>query len=124
VREGLSFRFGDPYEQPQGQAPTDIVFDQMLDRRNFRELEAGEVFGHSRHALPLVAIDEAGHDISAEYFAVMRGRLRLARPTMPAMLSSSELAVRQDCLCYLMERLPFQRLRQLGLALEPAALAA
>jgi hypothetical protein len=29
------------------------------------------------------------------------------RPVTPAMLTLDTLAIRQDCLCYLMERLPY-----------------
>ncbi len=99
IREGMSFSFHE--------APVDIVFDDDLDRFNFRELAAGTELGRVRHdhTLPLVAIDESGEEVSARYFGIEDGRLILTRPAMPSMLTLDEQVVRQDCLCYLMERL-------------------
>lgn len=95
----LSFGFGRP--------EADIDFDPQLDHMNFRELDAGTVFGRTRHATPLAVRDEAGQDVAVTFFSVADGALRLARPAMPAMLTMDERAIRQDCLCYLMERVPF-----------------
>ena len=39
-------------------------------------------------------------------FPIQGGVLRLQRAAMPPMLTLDERVVRQDCLCYLMERLP------------------
>jgi hypothetical protein len=41
-----------------------------------------------------------------EFFSVTDRRLVLRRGLMPSMLTTDARAVRQDCLCYLMERLP------------------
>jgi hypothetical protein len=38
-------------------------------------------------------------------FTFEDGEIRTTRPFMPAMLTLDERAIRQDCLCYLMERL-------------------
>jgi hypothetical protein len=35
---------------------------------------------------------------------VVDGKIRLRVPVMPSMLTLDERVVRQDCLCYLMER--------------------
>lgn len=77
-----------------------------LDRLNFRELEAGHPLGRSRHPMPVQAFDEHGRDIAADCLRCDDGRLRLARRLMPAMLTLDARVLRQDCLCYLMERLP------------------
>lgn len=98
VPGALSFGFGDP--------EADIDFDARLDHMNFRELEVGTLFGHTRHEAPLEVSDEAGQDVAAAFFSVANGALRLARRAMPAMLTLDARAVRQDCLCYLMERVP------------------
>lgn len=89
--------------------PADLVFDARLDHRNFLELEAGALLGHTRHPMPVEARDEAGRDVSADFFTTTGGRLCLARPAMPAMLTLDERVLRQDCLCYLMERVPTPR---------------
>jgi hypothetical protein len=50
--------------------------------------------------------------VTAEFFTTADGLLRLRRAAMPAMLTLDARVVRQDCLCYLMERVPAERLRQ------------
>ncbi len=97
--EDVSFSFGD--------AAADIRFVDDLDRLNFRELPAGAILGamNSTAALPLVAASEAGEDVTREYFENAEGRLTLKRAAMPSMLTLDERIIRQDCLCYLMERI-------------------
>ena len=48
--------------------------------------------------------NEKGHDVGSEYFAIHEGQLCLHRPVMPSMLTKDIEVIRQDCLCYLMER--------------------
>lgn len=90
-----------------GEASADIAFDPKLDHMNFRQLEPGTVFAHSRQARPLDVFDEGGRSVVADFFDCRDGVICLRRPSTPAMLTLDERAVRQDCLCYLMERLPF-----------------
>jgi succinylglutamate desuccinylase len=77
----------------------------------------GTVFGRTRLPLPLDVQDESGRDVAAEFFACGDGTIRLRRASMPAMLTLDERVVRQDCLCYLMERLPFPRHERVALDL-------
>ncbi|HWS74591.1 MAG TPA: M14 family metallopeptidase, partial [Quisquiliibacterium sp.] len=103
VPEALSLAF-----EP-GQAA--LTLDAGLDHLNFTDLPAGHRLGRctgvpAGAAPPLLATDEQGLDVSRAYFAVdPQGVLRLARPATPAMLTLDLRVVRQDCLCYLMERL-------------------
>ncbi|MBK7955074.1 MAG: succinylglutamate desuccinylase/aspartoacylase family protein [Candidatus Accumulibacter sp.] len=96
-----SFGFGD--------ALADVDFDPQLDHMNFRQLDPGTVFGHTRLQLPIDVRDEGGQDVTAEFFDCSEGMIRLRRAATPAMLTLDERVVRQDCLCYLMERLPLPR---------------
>ncbi len=89
-----------------GAARADIAFDPQLDHMNFRSLEPGTVFGHTRLPMPLGVIDESGCDVASEFFSCEEGRITLQRAATPAMLTLDEKVVRQDCLCYLMDRLP------------------
>lgn len=86
----------------------DIQFHRELDHLNFREVAAGtELAVVSEPSGPhLIAYDEAGRDVTERHFELMGNRLLLRRSTMPSMLTLDERIVRQDCLCYLMERLP------------------
>ncbi len=101
MRPDVSFGFGD--------AAAEVNFDAQLDHQNFVELGAGISFGDTRHAMPLTAHNEAGQDVADDLFDTRDGQLRLRRPAMPAMLTLDARVVRQDCLCYLMERVPFER---------------
>jgi succinylglutamate desuccinylase len=95
-RASMSFDGGD----------ADIRFVPELDHFNFRELEAGTVLGETRGEIRLDAFDDAGRDVGGELLSTGESRIRLARTLMPAMLTRDVRVVRQDCLCYLMERLP------------------
>jgi hypothetical protein len=57
---------------------------------------------------PALAAPLDGRDVSSDFFEVTDGQLRLRRTAMPAMLTLDAHVVRQDCLCYLMERVPFE----------------
>ena len=50
--------------------------------------------------------DEQGREVRDLYFEIKNSELRLRTPIMPSMLTVNERAIRQDCLCYLMERYP------------------
>ena len=78
-----------------------------IDYYNFRELLPGTQLATvtSGSTLPLQALDEAGNDIGADYFEINGKALVNRRTVMPAMLTRDVGIIRQDCLCYLMERL-------------------
>jgi len=98
IPETLSFGF------PPGRA--DILFDPELERFNFRELPRGTVLGRVDPSteVGLEVRDEQGRDVGSRYFSVVQEELRLKRPLIPSMLTREEAIVRQDCLCYIMER--------------------
>jgi len=90
-----------------GPAQAELQLEPTLDHMNFRELAAGTIFGRvtAGSDIPIVALDENGNDVTAQYFEVRDGALRIRRRTMPSMLTLDERIIRQDCLCYLMERI-------------------
>lgn len=99
VPDDVTFSFQHP--------AADIFFNDDLDHLNFRELPAGTALGVTTadQTVRLVATSEHGDDVTGEYFDNAAGRLTLRKPTMPSMLTLDERVIRQDCLCYLMERL-------------------
>ena len=101
VPESVSFGFDAP--------DADIDFVHELDHFNFRELAQGDVWGRVRHGSParLQALDESGVDIGERLFDQHDNAITLKRRLMPAMLTRDERVIRQDCLCYLMERIPY-----------------
>ena len=102
VPDEFSFAFG--------HSAANIAFDQELERMNFREVPAGTEFGavDARSNANLCAYDEDGREVTDAFFEVREQRILLTRPMMPSMLTLDERVVRQDCLCYLMERLPLE----------------
>ena len=98
VRPDVSLSFG------EGEA--ELELDPALDHLNFREVAAGTRFGATSHPMPFEVVDDDGRDVAAEYFSTEGGELRLKRAAVPAMLTSNVRIIRQDSLCYLMERVP------------------
>ncbi|HDP89679.1 MAG TPA: peptidase M14 [Thioalkalivibrio sp.] len=99
VPERFSFSFG--------HSAAHIAFDPELERMNFREVPTGTEFGvvDSQSGAHLAAYDEAGLDVTEAFFEIREQRILLRRAMMPSMLTLDERVVRQDCLCYLMERM-------------------
>lgn len=93
------FSFSDP--------ETELLFEPDLDQLNFRELPAGTPLARTTlERVPLEAVDEVGNAVTSRYFALDETQLVTRLPVMPSMLTLDERVIRQDCLCYLMERLP------------------
>ncbi|GMR21102.1 MAG: hypothetical protein BMS9Abin36_1701 [Gammaproteobacteria bacterium] len=99
VPDAISFEFkaGD----------SDIQFIDNLDYLNFRELPEQTLLGwvRSREVIRLDVRDEQGRDVYQRFFNISNGELRTAAPMMPSMLTVNARAIRQDCLCYIMERM-------------------
>jgi succinylglutamate desuccinylase len=89
------------------QVDADLVLNQDLDHMNFTEVSPGTVFGQSKNGagMPLIAKDEFGNIVTDHFFSIENGALQINRHTMPSMLTLDERVIRQDCLCYLMERI-------------------
>ncbi len=85
----------------------ELSFIADLDRLNFREMPPGTRLASSAngHGQPLRARGHAGEDLSGQCFRHDAGQILTARPLMPAMLTRDRDIIRQDCLCYLMERI-------------------
>ena len=90
-----------------GETATDIQFVEDLDRLNFSELPPATCLGRIKagHPVRLEVRDEAGREVNETYFSYDNGEIRTRVPVMPSMLTLDSQVIRQDCLCYLMERL-------------------
>ncbi len=99
VPEGVSFGFASSGE--------DLLFSPDLDHLNFRELPTGTLLAQiNRNGARLEAWDEEGRDVAERFFSNENDSLKTCLPVMPSMLTLNKEVIRQDCLCYLMERLP------------------
>ncbi|MDD1640855.1 MAG: peptidase M14, partial [Methylococcaceae bacterium] len=89
------------------QVDADLLLNEDLERMNFTEVSPGTVLGTSKNntTMPLIAKDEYGNDVTNNFFSFQNGELQINRLTMPSMLTLDEHVIKQDCLCYLMERI-------------------
>jgi len=85
----------------------DIRLIPDLDRLNFQELPPYTALGQVRNGWQLDARNDSGEEVSQHYFQTHQGQICTRVPVMPAMLTLDERIIRQDCLCYLMERYPY-----------------
>ena len=92
----------------------DITFPAEMDCLNFRELPIGAKFGKAKtERAYLSALSEEGEEIGDRYFQIESGEIILKSSVMPSMITLNIDIIRQDCLCYLMERLHLSPLRVL-----------
>jgi succinylglutamate desuccinylase len=93
---------------------TDICFDPNLDSLNFRELAIGTKFARTKSnpkpsdRLWLEAWDLEDRNVADRFFNFQDGEIRTKVPVMPSMLTLRTDIIRQDCLCYFMERFAYQ----------------
>lgn len=89
-----------------GDESAPLVLTGGLEAVNFHELPAGTEFARSFAGLSaLRVLDVAHRDVTDRYFELRDDRITLRQPVIPAMYTTDPMVVRQDCLCYLMERI-------------------
>ncbi len=78
-----------------------------LDRLNFCEMPPGTRLATTLNGAcsPLKAVRHDGRDVTRDCFRLADSEVVTTRPLMPAMLTTDINIIRQDCLCYLMERI-------------------
>lgn len=83
-----------------------LSLSPQLDRLNFRELPAGAPLARvGPGGDPCLEVrDEQGRDVFDHFFQIRDRELCFRVPVMPSMLTVNKQVIRQDCLCYLMER--------------------
>jgi len=109
VRAATAFGFsgdeaGTAREDPE---VVDLLLTGGVEAVNFHELPRGTVFGSS--SLPptrvLQVLDTAHRDVTDAYFEHDGRNVLLKQDVVPAMYTTDPYVIRQDCLCYFMERL-------------------
>ncbi len=84
----------------------DIEFVKGIETLNFEEISDDTLLGKVKDNItkPLIVINEEGEDIFDNYFSINDNNIMTKLAIVPAMLTTDKDIVRQDCLCYLMER--------------------
>lgn len=98
IPDGYSFGFEDD---------ATINLLPEIEDYNFRELEEGTAIAtvEPESSAYLQAFDDDEREVGREFFEYQEDRILLKKPIMPAMLTMNTQVIRQDCLCYLMERI-------------------
>lgn len=81
-----------------------LKLDTALELNNFSELQPGAIFAKTFNDARFDVLDDDNTNRYDDYFTNDDGIIKLTKPMMPAMITLNEKIIRQDCLCYLMER--------------------
>ena len=86
---------------------TDIHLNPELEKMNFEQLGKGSIFAGLNHETNahLVVTNESNEDVTYEFFAIDNSKVVLKKNATLSMYTTNERAIRQDCLCYLMEQI-------------------
>ncbi len=84
-----------------------LNLDGDLDLNNFKLLPIGQLWGtyQSLAEFEFSVRDLSGKDITADYFAIAEGQIRVTQSFIPSLITTSVPAVQEDCLCYIMKRI-------------------
>ena len=85
----------------------DLTLNGNIELYNFREIEDGTSFAqlNNNNTEGFDVWDEDENNVYDEYFELINKNIVLKKPMMPSMFTKNTEVIRQDCLCYLMERL-------------------
>ena len=86
---------------------TDIHLSPALEKMNFEQLGTGSIFAGLKpdSTAHLVVTNESNEDVTSEFFEIEDSRIILKKNATLSMYTTNERAIRQDCLCYLMEQI-------------------
>ncbi|MCW9013632.1 MAG: M14 family metallopeptidase [Gammaproteobacteria bacterium] len=98
IPEGYSFGFSDD---------ATINLHPEIEMHNFTELQPGEALASIEpdSCAFLQAFDENDREVGRDYFEYSGNDIIIRKPVMPSMLTKNTTVIRQDCLCYLMEKI-------------------
>jgi len=90
-----------------GDDSKDICLSTELEEKNFQQIPQGTEFASINSAKEkLIIVNSESHeDITDEYMEVSDGKLKFKKAITISMYTTNERAIRQDCVCYLMEEL-------------------
>jgi len=89
----------------------DIQILEILEQHNFDQLPAKTTFANIKSGISSAFIisNESNEDVTDEFLDYIDGKAILKKPVILSMYTTDQTAIRQDCLCYLMERLSLGR---------------
>ena len=96
-----------PKTTSMGDDSKDVCLNSELENKNFQIIKEGTEFAsiNSKKDKLIVVNSESHEDITDEYMEREDNKLRFKKPITLAMYTTNERAIRNDCVCYLMEEL-------------------
>ncbi len=100
IREDIDFGF---------EEDNDFVLVKDLDYLNFHQINVGEIFGKINgkiaddQIMPFAIIDENNCEVPNEYFTLKNNHIICSKSFVPAMITQNIKAIKNDCLCYIMQ---------------------
>ncbi len=90
-----------------GRNDSDLQLNAELEEKNFEKIQKGSLFAtiNSTKNKLIIVSNESHEDITDEYLEVKNNAFIFKKPITLAMFTTSERAIRQDCVCYFMEEL-------------------
>lgn len=90
-----------------GDSDSDLCLNHQLEEMNFHQVQPGMEFAtvNSSKEKLIIVNSESHEDITDEYMAIEQDRILFKKPVTLSMFTTSERAIRQDCVCYFMEEL-------------------
>lgn len=90
-----------------GDSASDICLNTTLEDKNFHQIQPGTEFAsvNSSKEKLIIVSSESHEDITSEYMDIVDGKILFKKPITLSMFTTSERAIRQDCVCYFMEEL-------------------
>ncbi len=85
----------------------DIHLSYDLENMNFEQLGTGSIFAGIKpeSEAHLVVTNESSENVTNEFFEITGSKIVLRKNATLSMYTTNERAIRQDCLCYLMEQI-------------------
>jgi len=85
----------------------ELSLNGQVELYNFREIEQGTEFAsiNTEQTEYFEVWNEHEENVVDEYFEINNKKLILKKPMMPSMFTKNTEVIKQDCLCYLMERI-------------------
>ncbi len=85
----------------------DLLLNAALEDKNFHLISPGTEFArlNSSKESPVIVSSESNEDVTWEYLESKNNKLQFIKPVTLSMFTTSERAIRQDCVCYFMEEI-------------------
>jgi succinylglutamate desuccinylase len=106
VKPGVRYEFADHLVQGH-LSDYDLVLTAGMEAVNFHDVSRDTEFAYSQQPMHevLQVLDNNHKDVTSEFLQSDNGHITLKRALVPAMYTTDQVVIAQDCLCYFMEQI-------------------